>query len=169
MITRKFVVVIRGVGRGVEDASQRVRVVLLEKWISLGLVQKRKQPLGYHGPRGGARVAALEERHRVERLCPKRPEMQDVRLPVVDDREMVLGVLLERADREVKISRREREDEIRVRLFLHGHRLRVEARDRRGKENGRIARLERDGNLVDDKFIERLLRDLARVEAANQP
>ena len=91
--------------------------------------------------------------------------MQDVRLPVVDDGEMVFCVLLERANGEVKISRREREDEIRVGLFLHRHRFRVEARDRRGKEDGRIARLAGDGNVVDDKFIERLLHDLARVEA----
>ena len=90
--------------------------------------------------------------------------MQDVGLPVEDDGEMVFGVLLERADREVEISRREREEEIRVGLFLHRHRFRVEARDRRRKEDGRIARLAGDGNVVDDKFIERLLHDLARVE-----
>ena len=146
-----------------EDSGQRVRVVLLEKRIRFRLVQKRKQPLGNNGPRGGAGVAALEERHRVERLLGG-AQMQDVRLPVVDDGEMVFGVLFERANREVKISRREREDEIRVGLFLHRHRFRVEARDRRGKEDGRIARLAGDGNVVDDKLIERLLDDLARVE-----
>ena len=40
--------------------------------------------------------------------------MQDIGLPVEDDGEMVFGVLLERADGEVEISRREREQEIRV-------------------------------------------------------
>ena len=90
--------------------------------------------------------------------------MQNVGLPVVDDGEMIFGVPFERADREVEISRREREDEIRVGLFLHRHRLRVEAGDRGGKEDGRIARLAGDGNVVDDKLIERLLDDLARVE-----
>ena len=51
--------------KGGKDAGQRVRMVFLEKWISLGLVQKRKKPLRNHEPRGGASVAALEERHRV--------------------------------------------------------------------------------------------------------
>ena len=56
----EIVVVVRGAGRGMEDASQRVRVVLLEKRIRFRLVQKRKQPLGNNGPRGGASAAALE-------------------------------------------------------------------------------------------------------------
>ena len=90
--------------------------------------------------------------------------MQDVGFSVEDDGEVVFGVLLERADREVEISRREREEEIRVGLFLRRHRLCIETRDRRRKEDRCVARLAGDGKVVDDKFIERLLDDLARVE-----
>jgi hypothetical protein len=90
--------------------------------------------------------------------------MQDVGFSIEDDGQMVVGVLLERADREVGISRREREEEIRVGLFLRRHRLCIETRDRRRKEHRRIARLAGDGKVVDNKFIERLLDDLTRVE-----
>ena len=109
-----------------KDAGERVWMILLEKRIGFRLVQKRKQPLGNNGPCSGASVAALKECHRVEWLFRGR-EMQDVGFPVEDDGEMVFSLLLKRADREVEISRSEREDEIRVRLFLDRHRLRVEA------------------------------------------
>ena len=89
--------------------------------------------------------------------------MQDVGFSIEDDGQMVVGVLLERADREVGISRREREEEIRVGLFLRRHRLCIETGDRRRKEDRCVARLAGDEK-VNDKFIQRFMDDLARVE-----
>ena len=146
-----------------KDAGQRVRMVFLEKRIGFRFVQKRKQSLGNNGPRGAASVAALEERHRIERLF-RGDEMQHVGFPIEDNREMVFGVFLKCANRKVKISRRKREQEVSIRLLLNGDRFGVETRDCRRKENGGIARFPGDRNGVDDKFIERLLHDLSRGE-----
>jgi hypothetical protein len=60
--------------------------------------------------------------------------MKDISLPVMDDREMVFRVWLQRPDGEIEISRRERNQKIRIRLFLNGDGLGVEAGDCRGKE-----------------------------------
>ena len=76
--------------------------------------------------------------------------------------------LLQRADGEVKVSRREREQEISVRLLLNGDRFCVESRDCRGKEDGGIARFEGDRKIVDDKFIQGFLNDFARWEGLDK-
>ena len=83
-------------------------MVLLEKRIRFRLVQKRKQSFGDNGARGGARVAALKERHRVERLL-RGAQTKHISLPVVDYGEVIFGVAFERADREVEIARSERQ------------------------------------------------------------
>ena len=70
----------------------------------------------------------MEECHDVERLLGG-AEAQHVRLAVVDDSEMVFGLWLQRADREVVVARRERDEKIGVRLLLYGDGLRVESRD----------------------------------------
>ena len=103
-------------------------------------------------------VAVLEECDGVEGLfgCG---QMKDICLPVMDDREMVFRVWLQRPDGEIKIARRERNQKIRVRLFLNGDGLCVETGDCRGKEDGRVSRFEGHRQVVDDEFIQRLLDD----------
>jgi hypothetical protein len=44
--------------------------------------------------------------------------MKDISLPVMDDREMVFRGWLQRPDGEIEIARRERNQKIRIRLFL---------------------------------------------------
>ena len=59
--------------------------------------------------------------------------MQDVRLSVVDDSEMVFGLAFQRADGEVVVARRERDQEICVRLLLNRDGLCVESEIAEGK------------------------------------
>jgi hypothetical protein len=68
--------------------------------------------------------------------------MKHIRLPVVDDSEMVFGLAFQRADGEVVVARRERDQEIRVRLLLNRDRLRVESRDCGWKKDCGISRFE---------------------------
>ena len=100
----------------------------------------------------------MEECHGVEGLlgCGK---MQGVRLSVVDDSQMVFRLWPQRPDGEVVVARRERDQKIRVRLFLNGDGLRVESGDCGGKEDGRVSRFEGDRQIVDDEFIQGLLND----------
>ena len=97
-----------------EDAFQGIRIVFLEEWIGLRLVHERKEPFRGKWARRAAGRYVLKERYRVERLVGG-AQMQYVRLPVVDYGEMVVGFRFKRPDREVEISRRERDQEIRVR------------------------------------------------------
>ena len=85
--------------------------------------------------------------------------MKDICLPVMDDREMVFRVWFQRPDGEIEISRRERNQKIRIRLFLNGDGFCVETGDCRGKEDGRVSRFEGHRQVVDDEFIQRLLDD----------
>ena len=62
--------------------------------------------------------------------------MKDISLPIMDDREMVFRVWLQRPDGEIEIARRERNQKIRIRLFLNGDGLRVETGDC-ARERGR--------------------------------
>jgi hypothetical protein len=75
----------------------------------------------------------------------------------MDDREMVFRVWLQRPDGEIEISRRERNQKIRIRLFLNGDGLGVEAGDCRGKEDGCVSRFEGHRQVVDNEFIQRFL------------
>ena len=66
--------------------------------------------------------------------------MKDICLPVMDNCEMVFRVWLQRSDGEVQIPRSERNQKIRIRLFLNGDGLCVETGDCGGKEDGRVSR-----------------------------
>lgn len=61
-------------------------------------------------------------------------------------------------------DRGERNQKIRIRLFLNGDGLGVEAGDCRGKEDGRVSRFERYRQVVDDEFIQRLLGNRPGVQ-----
>ena len=94
--------------------------------------------------------------------------MKHIRLPVVDDSEMVFGLAFQRADGEVVVARRERDQEICVRLLLHRDGLCVECRYRGRKKDCRISRFEGYRQIVDNKFIQRLLNDFARREGLDK-
>lgn len=152
------VLVVTGEFRGgVHHADERIRAIPCKKWIGLRLVHERKKALRRHRPRSGF-SAILKKRDGVNRLRRRR-QMQDVGLAVIDDRKMILGLRIQPPDREIRIPRRERDEEIGIRLFLDGNRLSVEPGNLGRKKNRRIPRIVGDGQIVDDEFIERLLRD----------
>jgi predicted RNase H-like HicB family nuclease len=72
---------------------------------------------------------------------------------------MVFGPWLQRADREVVVARRERDQKICVRLLLNCDGLRVDSRDCGWKENRRVARFESYRKIIDNEFIQALLSD----------
>ena len=109
-----------------------------------------------------------EERHRIERLVGG-AQMQHIGLAVVDDSEMVLGFRFQRADCEVIVAGRERDQKIRVRPLLYSDGLRVECRNCRGKQDGRISRFEGGRQTVDYEFIQCFLNDFARLYDLDNP
>jgi hypothetical protein len=80
--------------------------------------------------------------------------MKDISLPVMDHREMVFRVWLQRPDGEIEIPRRERNQKIRIWLFLNGDGPGVEAGDCRWEQDGRVPRFEGHRQVVDDEFIQ---------------
>jgi predicted RNase H-like HicB family nuclease len=74
------------------------------------------------------------------------------------------GLAFQRADSEVVVARRERDQEICVRLLLNRDGLRVECRNCRRKKDCGISRFEGYRQIVDNKFIQGLLNDFARCE-----
>ena len=94
--------------------------------------------------------------------------MKHIRLPVVDDSEMVFGLAFQRADGEVVVTRRERDQEICVRLLLNRDGLCVESRDRGWEKDGGIPRFEGYRQIVDNKFIQGFLNDFARWEGLDK-
>ena len=141
----EILVVVRGVRRGVEHASQRIRGVLYKKWIRLRFVHERKQALRDDGPRTFPAVAVLEKGDGREAV---RMQSDEGHKPSgMDDREMVFRVWLQRPDGEVEISRRERNQKIRVRLFLNRDGLCVEAGDCGGKRTVVFPDLKATGRL----------------------
>ena len=161
----EVVVVVGYFGRSVEHARQRVRPLLRQQRILLRPVQQRKQPLR----RNRAPPAFLpypafpKERESVKRLLGSR-EMQDMGLPLEDDRQIILGIRSQRPNREVEIPRRERDQELRIRLLLHRHRPSVEPRHLPREHDRCRARLRCGRNLGDDELIKRSLGDRSGVE-----
>jgi hypothetical protein len=88
----------------------------------------------------------LKERHRVERLLGG-VKTQRVGLSVVNDSQMIFGLWSQRADREVVVARRERDQKISVRLLLHGDGLRVESEIAEGKRTVVLPDLKAIGRL----------------------
>jgi hypothetical protein len=81
---------------------------------------------------------------------------------------MVLGLAFQGADGEVVVARRERDQEICIRLLLNRDRLCVESRDCRWKKECGISRFEGCRQVVDNKFIQGLLNDFARFEGLDK-
>src|SRR4051812_8680931 len=126
----------------------------LKESICLGLVQQGQKSLRRNGNAvAGFAISLLKERDRIVGLFGSQ-QMEDVGLPIVHDRQMILRPSFESADSEIEISGRKGNDEIRVRLLLGRNGLAVESRNRRREEDRRIPRLEGGWDVVDDQLIE---------------